>query len=135
MSRMTTYPDSHKDLLDAPVAQLATVGRDGYPQVTSTWFIFDEGELKISLNATRVKTKNLRRDPKVSLLIADPQNPYRYLAVRGNAEVSDDSDEALASKVNAKYDAHIQDNDNPGDERITVTLKPVGVFAWPAGGH
>lgn len=129
---MTTFPDSHLDLLDAPVAQLATVGHDGYPQVTSTWFIFDEDQIKLSLNATRVKTKNLKRDPKVSLLIPDPQNPYRYLSIRANAVVSADPDHALAAKVNAKYNANVQDNDSPGDERITVTLEPVGVYAWPA---
>ena len=129
---MTTFPDSHKDLLDAPVAQLATIGRDGYPQVTSTWFVFDDGQIKLSLNASRVKTKNLKRDPKVGLLIPDPQNPYRYLSVRADAVISPDPGEALAAKVNAKYDANVQDNDRPGDERIAVTLKPVGVYAWPA---
>lgn len=129
---MTTFPESHNDLLDAQIAQLATVGQDGYPQITSIWFIHDGGELKLSLNATRVKTKNLMRDPKVNLLIADPQNPYRYLAVRADAEISSDPDGALAAKVNAKYDARVEDNDKPGEERIAVTLKPVRVFAWPA---
>jgi PPOX class probable F420-dependent enzyme len=129
---MTTFPDSHKDLLDAPVAQLATVGRDGYPQLTSTWFVFDEGEIKISLNVTRVKTKNLIRDPKVSLLIADPQNPYRYMAVRADVEISPDADGADAAKVNAKYNANVLDNDKPGERRITAILKPARVFTWPA---
>lgn len=129
---MTSFPDSHKDLLDASVGQLATVGRDGYPQVTSIWFIFDEGAIKISLNATRVKTKNVMRDPKVSLLIADPQNPYRYLTLRADAEVAPDTDGVTVAKVNAKYHANVLDNDRAGEERITVTLKPVRVFAWPA---
>ncbi len=129
---MTTFPDSHKDLLDAAVAELATIGSDGYPQVTSTWFILDDGEIKLSLNATRVKTKNIAKNPKVSLLIADPQNPYRYVTVRADATITDDPDGALASKVNAKYDANVQDNDGPGDERITVTLAPVKIYAWPA---
>lgn len=129
---MTTFPDSHKDLLDAPVAQLATVGRDGYPQLTSTWFVFDDGQIKLSLNGTRVKTRNIAADTKVGLLIPDPQNPYRYLAVRANAVISDDRDGALAGKVNAKYDANVEDNDKPGEERVAVTLEPVGVFAWPA---
>jgi PPOX class probable F420-dependent enzyme len=130
---MTTIPDSHKDLLDAPVAELATIGADGYPQVTSTWFIADGGEIKLSLNASRVKTKNLAKNSKVSLLIPDPQNPYRYVAIRGDAVISEDPDEALATKVNAKYDATVQDNDKPGEKRVAVTLTPVGVFAWPAG--
>ncbi len=130
---MTTFPESHQDLLEASVAELATVGSDGYPQVTSTWFIFDEGELKLSLNATRLKTRNIAKNPKVSLLIPDPQNPYRYLTVRADATIADDPDGAVASKVNAKYGANVQDNDQPGDERITVTLTPVKIYAWPAG--
>ena len=129
---MTTFPESHQDLLAAPFGQLATVGRDGYPQITIVWFVFDEGEIKISLNATRVKTKNLMRDPKLSLLIADPENPFRYLAIRADAEISPDTGGALVAKVNAKYNANVLDNDNPGEERLTVTLKPVRVYAWPA---
>ena len=129
---MSTFPESHRDLLDAPIGELATVSRDGYPQITSVWFVFDEGEIKISLNATRIKTKNLMRVPKLSLLIPDPQSPFRYLAVRADAEISPDTDGTLAAKVNAKYNANVQDNDNPGEGRVTVTLKPVRVFAWPA---
>ena len=129
----TTFPDSHKDLLDAPVAQLATVGRDGYPQLTSTWFIFDEGQIKISLNDTRVKTRNIARDPKVSLLIPDPQNPYRYLAVRADATISDDTDGALVEKFNAKYNADVRDHDQPGERRVAVTLEPISVFTWSLG--
>ena len=130
---MTTFPDAYKDLLDAPVAQLATVGRDGYPQVTSTWFVFDDGSIKLSLNAARVKTKNLARNPQVGLLIPDPQNPYRYLAVRADAEISDDADAAVAAKVNAKYNADVTDHDQPGEKRVAVTLNPIGVFTWSLG--
>lgn len=132
-SLMTTFPDSHKDLLDAPIAQLATIGRDDYPQLTSVWFIFDSGELKLSLNATRLKTRNIAQNPRVSLLIQDPQNPYRYLTIRGNATISQDTGGEVMALTNAKYDANVQDNDNPGDERVTVTIEPVKVYAWPAG--
>jgi len=130
---MTTFPDAYKDLLDAPVAQLATVSRDGYPQLTSTWFIFDEGEIKLSLNDARVKTKNMVRDPKVSFLIPDPQNPYRYVAMRAEATVSDDADGTLVDKMNAKYNANVRDHDQPGERRVAVTLKPISVFTWSLG--
>jgi len=127
---MTTFPDLRKGLLDAPVADLATIGRDGYPQVTSTWFIFDEGQIKFSLNTSRVKTKNIARNPKVSVLIPDPQNPYRFMQVRGDATISDDADGALAGKVNAKYNANVTDHDAPDDGRVAVALTPVSVFVW-----
>ena len=53
---MTTFPDSHKDLLDAQVATLATLGGDGAPQLTEVWFLHDDGEVKLSLNSGRLKT-------------------------------------------------------------------------------
>ena len=75
---MTDFPDSHRDLLDAQVATLATIGGNGFPQLTEVWFLHDDdGELKISLNDSRLKTRNLQKRPQCSLLILDLQNPYR----------------------------------------------------------
>ena len=68
---MTSFPDSHRDLLDAEVASLATIGDDGFPQSTELWFLHEDGELKISLNTTRLKTRNLRKRPQCSLLLLD----------------------------------------------------------------
>src|SRR6202451_3128908 len=104
---MTTFPDSHKDFLDMPVASLTTIGADGFPQSTLTWFLHDEGELKLSLNATRLKTKNLLKRPQVSLLILDFSDPMRYLEVRGTAKTEPDPDKSFAQKVGAKYDADL----------------------------
>ena len=55
MSPMTTFPDSHQDLLDGQVASLATIGGDGFPQVTEVWFLHDGDELKLSLNNSRAE--------------------------------------------------------------------------------
>jgi hypothetical protein len=57
---VTTFPDSHRDPLDAQVATLATVGGDGLPQLTEIWFLYDEGELKLALNTSRLKTATSR---------------------------------------------------------------------------
>ena len=81
---MTTFPDSHSDLLDAQFATLATVGKDGVPQQTEVWFLHDDGELKLSLNDSRLKTRNLQKRPQCSLMVLDVGNPYRYLEVRGH---------------------------------------------------
>ena len=96
---MTDFPESHRDLLDAQVASLATVGRNGFPQVTEIWFLHDDGELKLSLNTARLKTRNLQRDPKCSLLLLDLENPYRYLEVRGHARVEADDDYGFAQQA------------------------------------
>ena len=125
---MTDFPESHRDLLDGQVASLATVGHTGFPQVTELWFLHDEGEIKLSLNTARLKTRNLQRDPKCSLLLLDLENPYRYLEVRGTARVEPDEDYRFAQKLGAKYNADLKVHDNPGESRVVVTIEPVNVY-------
>src|ERR1700761_7063952 len=128
---MTTFPDSHMDLLkDGQVTALTTITPDGYPQTTLIWFVYDEGQIKLSLNATRQKTKNLIKNSKVSLLFTDPNSPMRYLDVRGDAKPSPDPELAFAhGPLQDKYDADVSTRDRPGEERIVVTIDPVKVYA------
>jgi PPOX class probable F420-dependent enzyme len=127
---MTEFPASHKDLLEAEVATLATLGSDGYPQVSEVWFLYDEGELKTSLNNSRLKTKNLKARPQCNLLIVDLGNPYRFLSVKGNARVEPDPHYEFADRLGAKYGgANLREHDGPGQSRVVVTIDPVNV--WP----
>ncbi len=96
---MTAFPDSHRDLLDAQVATLATIDRDGFPQLTEVWFLYDEGEIRLSLNMSRCKTRNLMARPECSILILDLEGPHRYLEVRGRARIEPDDDYVFADKV------------------------------------
>ena len=126
----TDFPDSHRDLLDARFATLATLGKDGGPQLTEIWFLFEDGEVKISLNDSRLKTKNLVSRPLCSLFILDLANPFRYLDVRGTARVEPDDDYAFADRIGAKYDgADLREHDGPGEQRVVVTIDPSNVFA------
>jgi PPOX class probable F420-dependent enzyme len=125
----TDFPDSHRDLLDAQFATLATLGRDGGPQLTEVWFLFEDGEVKISLNDSRLKTKNLVARPQCSLFILDLANPFRYVDVRGRARVEPDDEYAFAARVGAKYGADLRDHDGPGERRVVVTIEPTNVFA------
>jgi PPOX class probable F420-dependent enzyme len=128
MSGMTDFPASHSDLLEGQVASLATLGRNGFPQVTEIWFLHDDGEIKLSLNTSRLKTRNLQRDPKCSLMLLDLANPYRYLEVRGNARVEPDDEYEFANRLGAKYSADLRVHDRPGDSRVVVTIDPVNVY-------
>jgi PPOX class probable F420-dependent enzyme len=131
---MATIPESHRDLLTIPggVTILSTIGADGAPQTTALWFVYDEdGALKLSLNRSRQKTKNIERNPVVTLFFLDPANPYRTLEVRGVAHLDPDADGAVAEKVNVKYGAHVQDNDRPGEERIAATIHITKVNVFP----
>ena len=129
---MTAFPESHQDLLKADVAMLATIGQDGYPQVTALWFLFDDdGTIKLSLNTTRQKVKNLQAHPECTFFILDTANPYRTLEVRAHADITPDADYAFAKKLGAKYGgADLSTNDRPGETRVVVSLQPIKVNTW-----
>jgi PPOX class probable F420-dependent enzyme len=80
-----TIPPAFLDLVTTKkaFANLATVMPNGSPQVTPVWFDFDGKYVRVNSARGRVKDKNMRRDPRVALSILDPDNPYRYLEIRG----------------------------------------------------
>jgi len=80
-----TLPPDFLDLVTTKkaFADLATVMPNGSPQVTPVWFDFDGKYIRVNSARGRVKDKNMRRDPRVALSILDPDNPYRYLSIRG----------------------------------------------------
>ncbi|HWH21432.1 MAG TPA: PPOX class F420-dependent oxidoreductase [Solirubrobacterales bacterium] len=129
----TDFPDSHRDLLEAKFATLATLGKDGGPQLTEVWFLFEDGKVRTSLNDSRLKTKNLVARPRCSLFILDLANPFRYLDVRGTAKVEPDDDYAFAARLGAKYGADVRDHDGPGEKRVVVTIEPTNVFGVDMG--
>ncbi len=128
-------PDSHSDLLASNVATLATVGPDGRPQLSEVWFLAEDGTIRISLNTSRQKTKNLRRNPLCTLLILDLERTSRYLELRCDAVLESDDDYRFADKVGAKYGADLRVHDQPGHSRVVVTLDIVKVNAVDMGGR
>src|SRR5258708_11297454 len=80
-------PEELQDLLDRPLhAHLATVRPDGTPQVNPTWFRFDGEYLWLTTTSRRQKNRNWQGQPAVALSITDPDQPERYLAIRGRVE-------------------------------------------------
>jgi PPOX class probable F420-dependent enzyme len=127
-------PSSHRDLLDGQFATLGTIGPDGRPQLSEVWFLADGETIGISLNNARQKTKNLISNPVVSAILLDLTNPYRYLEIRGNAEITADADYSFADRVGVKYGANLRDHDQPGERRVIVTIRPVRVNAVDMSG-
>ena len=122
-------PASHIDLLDSnALAHVATIGPKGEPQVNPVWFGWDGTHITFSQTTTRQKYKNVQRDPRISLSIVDPENPYRYLEVRGKVVRFDpDPDFAFIDAMAKKYlgkDKYPWSQ--PGDERIVVVVEPKG---------
>lgn len=97
-------PEKYLDLFQKKAfANLATLMEDGTPQVTPVWCDFDGKNVLVNTAKGRVKDRNMQRDPRVSLSIMDPDNPYRYVEVRGRVSGStqqgaDDHIDKMAKK-------------------------------------
>jgi PPOX class probable F420-dependent enzyme len=126
----TTIPQGLEDLLDAKVASLTTIGREGDPQATLVWFAYnhDLGRFQLSLSDDRLKTKNLMARPRVSLMIFDPADQFRYLDVRGTARTEPDEELAWADAfITPKYNADVRNF--PGANRLVVTIEHENIFS------
>jgi PPOX class probable F420-dependent enzyme len=130
---MSTIPESHQDLLEARVATLATVGADGYPQLSEIWFLAEDGTIRLSLNTARQKTKNLVRQPVCTLFILDVANTFRYLELRCDAAIDADESDVFADRVGAKYGSDLRAHDKRGESRAVITLTPRRVNAVNMG--
>jgi PPOX class probable F420-dependent enzyme len=129
---MINIPETHQDLLKANVATLATIGSDGYPQVTALWFLLDDdGVIKLALNNTRQKVKNLQAHPECTFFVLDTANPYRTLEIRSRAILTPDENNIFTRKLGGKYGGvDVSANDGPGEYRIVVSLQPIKVNTW-----
>ena len=120
-------PEPFKDLFaKVAYANLATVMPDGSPQVTPVWFDYDGDCLRINSAKGRIKDKNMRRDKRVALSIQDPDNAYRYLAVRGNvAEITEEGADAHIDSLAKKYLGKDKyPFRGPGEVRVIYKIRP-----------
>jgi PPOX class probable F420-dependent enzyme len=126
-------PESHQDLLSEEVRAfgvLATTMPDGSPQATPVW-VDREGEFVLVNTARdRIKDKNMQARPHVALTILDPDDPYRYMQIRG--EVVENIEEGAVEHINrlsAKYTGNPKYPVAEGDVRVIYTIRPTSVFA------
>jgi PPOX class probable F420-dependent enzyme len=107
------------------LAYIGTVDPDGQPQVTPVWVDVRDGKLAFNTALGRAKARNLQKDPRVSLAIADPDDPYRYVEVQGRATLTEDGADEFIDDLAKKYlgvDAY--PNRTPGERRVTVLVEP-----------
>lgn len=124
---MAGIPEQYRDLFDKKAfAHLATVGKGNTPQSTPVWVDYDGTHIRINTARGRVKDKNLQANPKVALSILDPENPYRYVQVRGRvAEMTETGADAHIDALAKKYTG--QDRyglRQPGEVRVMVRIVP-----------
>jgi PPOX class probable F420-dependent enzyme len=129
-----TLPDSHRDLLERPLfAHLATVRPDGSPQSSVMWFSWDGSRLRLTHTKTRQKFANIAEEPRVALSVADPDDPYRFIEVRGTVESIED-DDASASFYKSLQGRYGQDYEiTDADVRVVITIRPETFVAVTGG--
>ena len=120
-------PDAFKDILQKRgYAHLATLMKDGSPQVTPVWYDFDGTHIRINTAKGRLKDKNMRRDKQIALSIQDPDNPYRYLAIRGDInEITENGADAHIDSLAKKYLGKDRYPFRaPGEVRVIYKIRP-----------
>lgn len=127
---MVKIPESHRDLLEEPIlVSMATVQPDGQPQVTPVWADLEDGCIRINTVEGRRKYKNIVERPLVTLLAVDPENPYRYIEVRGKVtRIQREGADAHIDKLAREYTgADEYPNKNPNETRVIAYVEPIRV--------
>ncbi|MCX5588852.1 PPOX class F420-dependent oxidoreductase [Streptomyces erythrochromogenes] len=114
---------------DSPMfATVATIQPDGSPQLSVTWLMRDGDDLLISTTEGRRKEQNLRRDPRITVMINPPDAPYTYAEVRGTAELTTEGGQELINELSRKYTGKDYRDFNPASvddaPRVVVRVVP-----------
>ena len=129
---LTKPPETHLDLLERPLfAHFATVAADGSPRVNVMWFLWDPtaGVIKMTHTNQRHNYRYLQSNPRVALSIADPDDQYRYLQVRGEVEhVEPDPTGAFYQRLQQRYRGQTSEVKDR-DVRVIFTIRPTGFKA------
>ena len=125
---MAGIPDQYLDLMNDKIAfaHLATLMPDGSPQVTPVWFDYVGGAIRVNSARGRVKDRNMKEGARVALSILDPDNPYRYLQIRGRVRrVTEDGAAAHIDSLAKKYlDKDKYPFAQPDDVRVIYEIEP-----------
>jgi PPOX class probable F420-dependent enzyme len=123
--------ETYADLLQQKkaFAHLATLMPDGAPQVTPVWIDYRDGRVLVNTAKGRVKARNMSEGSAVALSITDPDNPYRYVQIRGVvSKVHEDGADAHIDAMAKKYlDADKYPFRQPGEERVIYEIEPRAV--------
>ena len=110
---------------------LSSLMKDGSPQVTPMWVDIENGYILVNTAIGRIKQKNISRDPRVALAIAEQNNPYDMVTIRGEVieQITGVSAEEHIDKLAKKYIGRDKfPNRSPGEERIILKIKPERIF-------
>ena len=129
---MVWIPESHINLLKDETKAfgfLATLMKDGSPQLTPIWFNTDGTYILINSARGRVKDKNMHRDQRIAMVIIDPNDSYRYIQVRGKiVEITTQGAREHIDQLSKKYtgrDKYV--SGSPGEIRVTYKILPLSI--------
>lgn len=122
-------PASHRDLLTRPLfAHLATIRPDGTPQVNPMWFAWDGSLARFTNTTIRRKYRNITLNPHVAFSIHDPDQPYRYLEVRGRvAGIEPDPAARFFLSLADRYRLAVDGPPDDAPHRVVITVEPTAV--------
>jgi PPOX class probable F420-dependent enzyme len=124
---MATIPEQYLDLFHKRAfAHLATLMKDGSPQVTPVWIDYDGTYILVNSARGRTKDRNMRRDSRVAIEIIDPDDPYRYFQVQGRVvEITEEGADEHIDKMAYKYTGRERyPNRRPGEVRVLYKVLP-----------
>jgi PPOX class probable F420-dependent enzyme len=123
-------PEAARELLDGPhTAVLATANRDGRPQ-SSVIFVKRSGDTVVFTTIRgRLKTRNMERDPRVSLLVL--AHAGKYVEIRGRVDITDDPQKSLLHEMYSRYMNGATPPPEPDAERVVVRVHPEKLYFWP----
>jgi PPOX class probable F420-dependent enzyme len=133
---MAQIPDTFLDLLTQKkaIANLATVMPDGSPQVTPVWFDYAGGTVRFNTAKGRVKARVLKEGSPVAMAILDPDNPYRYVQIRGRVSriAEQGADEHINALTRKYLGKEVYPYRQPGEVRIMYEVQPTSVQTMSA---
>jgi PPOX class probable F420-dependent enzyme len=121
--------EQRRVFLDRNYGVVATIRRDGSPQLTTVWVDADEEDVLFNIAETRKKLRNLERDPRATVHVQDGDDPYRWLSVTGTVELSREGAEEHIHKLSRKYRGR-DFTLRPGEQRVLARLTPERVVAY-----
>ena len=130
---MPVIPDKYRDLIEQKkaFANLATQMADGSPQVTPVWFDHKGDTIRVNTAKGRVKSRTLKEGARVAMSIMDPENPYRYVQIRGR--VTRVTEEGAAHHIDLLAKKYLGKDKYPGpagEVRVMAEIEPTSASGW-----
>ena len=128
---MSELSAAERVFLESPfVGVVTTLSPDGSPQSTVVWVDVDDDGPSVNTAYGRVKPRNLARDPRVSLVVVDPEDAYRWVKINGTGELVDEGADEQIDRLSKKYTGRdVYASRQPGEKRVTVRITPERVLS------